>query len=267
MTNDHPRVAWVTGASRGVGRGVAVALGSAGWTVWVSARSSTARGLTTHLPGTIDSVAAEVTAAGGNGIARQCDHSDDDQVRALVDEIEATGSLHLLVNNVWGGYEQLNAGHWEEWNAPLWQQPLGLFDAMFSHGVRAHYVASALCAPLLIRSAPSAVITVSMEVGASHSAEHGVGYSMAKAADDRLALALAGQLAADRVASIALHPGLVRTEGVLQFRDFFDLKDSQSPEGVGRVIAAFVADVDSMALTGQALGVQDLAERYRIDVS
>jgi NAD(P)-dependent dehydrogenase (short-subunit alcohol dehydrogenase family) len=208
-----------------------------------------------------------VTAAGGNGIARQCDHSDDDQVRALVDEIEATGSLHLLVNNVWGGYEQLNAGHWEEWNAPLWQQPLGLFDAMFSHGVRAHYVASALCAPLLTRSAPSAVITVSMEVGASHSAEHGVGYSMAKAADDRLALALAGQLAADRVASIALHPGLVRTEGVLQFSDFFDLKDSQSPEGVGRVIAAFAADIDSMALTGQALGVQDLAERYRIDVS
>jgi NAD(P)-dependent dehydrogenase (short-subunit alcohol dehydrogenase family) len=90
---------------------------------------------------------------------------------------------------------------------------------------------------------------------------------MAKAADDRLALALAGQLAADRVASIALHPGLVRTEGVLQFRDFFDLKDSQSPDGVGRVIAAFAADIDSMALTGQALGVQDLALRYRLDVS
>jgi NAD(P)-dependent dehydrogenase (short-subunit alcohol dehydrogenase family) len=90
---------------------------------------------------------------------------------------------------------------------------------------------------------------------------------MAKAADDRLALALAGQLAADRVASIALHPGLVRTEGVLQFRDFFDLNDSQSPEGVGRVIAAFAADTDGMTLTGQALRVQDLAQRYRINVS
>jgi NAD(P)-dependent dehydrogenase (short-subunit alcohol dehydrogenase family) len=78
---------------------------------------------------------------------------------------------------------------------------------MFTHGVRAHYVASALCTPLLIHSAPSAVITISMEVGTSHSADHGVGYSMAKAADDRLTPALAGQLATDRVASIALHPG------------------------------------------------------------
>jgi NAD(P)-dependent dehydrogenase (short-subunit alcohol dehydrogenase family) len=267
MANEQRRVAWVTGASRGVGRGIAVALGAAGWTVWVTARSCAENGLTSHLPGTVESVAAEVTAAGGVGLARACDHSDDNQVRAVVAEIEATGPLHLLVNNVWGGYERLNGGGWEEWNAPVWEQPLQLFDAMFTHGVRAHYVASALCAPLLIRSAPSAIVTVSMEAGAAHSADHGVGYSMAKAADDRLALALSGQLAAAQVASIALHPGLVRTEGVLQFAGFFDFSDSQSPEGVGRVVAAFAADTEAMSLTGQALTVPELAGRYGVAVA
>jgi dehydrogenase/reductase SDR family protein 1 len=267
MTNEQRRVAWVTGASRGVGRGIAVALGSAGWTVWATARSSAEHGLTSHLAGTVESVAAEVTAAGGLGIGRVCDHSDDDQVRAVVAEIGAAGSLHLLVNNVWGGYERLNAGGWEEWNAPVWAQPLELFDAMFARGVRAHYVAAALCAPLLIRSAPSAIVTVSMEAGASHSTAHGVGYSMAKAADDRLALALSGQLAAAQVASIALHPGLVRTEGVLQFADFFDFNDSESPEGVGRVVVAFAADTEAISLTGQALRVKELAGRYGVAVA
>jgi NAD(P)-dependent dehydrogenase (short-subunit alcohol dehydrogenase family) len=267
MGSEQQRVAWVTGASRGVGRGIAVALGLAGWTVWVTARSSAEHGLTSHLPGTVDSVAAEVTAAGGVGLARECDHSDDGQVRAVVAEIEAAGPLQLLVNNVWGGYERLNAGSWEEWNAPLWEQPLELFDAMFTRGVRAHYVASALCAPLLIRSAPSAVVTVSMEAGTTHSTAHGVGYSMAKAADDRLALALSGQLGAAQVASIALHPGLVRTEGVLQFGDFFDFQNSQSPEGVGRAVAAFAADTETMSLTGRALSVKELAARYGVDVA
>ncbi|MCW2751034.1 MAG: short chain dehydrogenase [Aeromicrobium sp.] len=98
MGSEQQRVAWVTGASRGVGRGIAVALGLAGWTVWVTARSSAEHGLTSHLPGTVDSVAAEVTAAGGVGLARECDHSDDGQVRAVVAEIEAAGPQQLLVN-------------------------------------------------------------------------------------------------------------------------------------------------------------------------
>jgi NAD(P)-dependent dehydrogenase (short-subunit alcohol dehydrogenase family) len=106
-----------------------------------------------------------------------------------------------------------------------------------------------------------------MEAGTTHSTAHGVGYSMAKAADDRLALALSGQLAAAQVASIALHPGLVRTEGVLQFGDFFDFQNSQSPEGVGRAVAAFAADTETMSLTGRALSVKELAARYGVDVA
>ena len=256
----------MTGASRGIGRGIAVALGAAGWTVWVTGRSSDAGASTSHLPGTVDGTAAAVTAAGGRGIAVACDHRDDDQVRNLVRRIAADGPLHLLVNNVWAGYERLNAGAWEEWNAPFWEQPLALWDAMFESGVRAHYVATALCAGLLRAEPGALIVTVSMEAGARHEPHFGVAYSVAKAADDRLAEATASALRADGVASVSLHPGLVRTEGVMQFAEHLDLAASQSPEGVGRAVVALAADPDLMALTGRALSVADLARRYGIDV-
>ncbi|GIF46374.1 NAD(P)-dependent dehydrogenase (short-subunit alcohol dehydrogenase family) [Asanoa ferruginea] len=262
------KTAWVTGGSRGVGRGIAVALGRAGWTVWVSARSGRAAGSTSHLPGSVEETAQAITDAGGRGIGVVCDHRDDDQVRALADRIEAEGgALHLLVNNAWAGYERLNAGEWTEWNAPFWQQPLALWDAMFDGGVRTHYVTSAVCAPLLRRTAPSAIVTVSMEVGARHDPHQGVAYSVAKAADDRLAAAMAGQLAADSVASVAVYPGLVRTEGVMQFAEHLDLSSAQTPEGVGRCVAALAVDPQLMSLTGQALHIADLAARYGVNVT
>jgi NAD(P)-dependent dehydrogenase (short-subunit alcohol dehydrogenase family) len=106
-----------------------------------------------------------------------------------------------------------------------------------------------------------------MEAGSRHDPAHGVAYSVAKAADDRLASAMAGQLAADGVASVAVYPGLVRTEGVIQFAEHLDLSQSQSPEGVGRVIAALAVDPQLMSLTGQALHIADLAARYRVNVA
>src|SRR5262245_51134571 len=143
------RVAWVAGASRGVGRGVAVALGQAGWTVYVTARSSSA-GRTGHLPGTVEQAAGAVTAAGGRGIAVACDHREEAAVAAVAGRIAAeAGRLDLLADSVWAGYERLNAGAWEEWIAPFWQQPAELFDAMFTGGVRAHYLTLARAVPLL----------------------------------------------------------------------------------------------------------------------
>jgi dehydrogenase/reductase SDR family member 1 len=259
------RVAWVTGASRGVGRGVAVALGAAGWTVYVTARSSDGH-LTGHLPGTVEDTADAVSAAGGKGVALACDHRDDEAVRAVAERIGTShGRLDLLVNNVWGGYERINAGHFDDWNAPMWEQPLGEFDAMFASGVRAHYVALALCARLLIATPRSLVVTISFESSGADTSSPA--YSMAKAADDRLAQVSAHQLAEHKVASVSLHPGWVRTEGVMQFADQVDLSGSQSPDGVGRAIVALAADPALLDLTGQVLGVDGLAERYGIDVT
>lgn len=265
MATASPRVAWVTGASRGVGRGVALALGSAGWVVYVTARSSAA-GRTGHLPGTVEETAAAVTAAGGHGVGVVCDHRDDDATAAVVQRLAAGhGRLDLLVNNAWAGYERLNAGEWQEWNAPLWQQPLELFDAMFTGGVRAHYVAVALCAPLLIETPGSLVVTVSVAVPEAEQQSFGAAYAMAKAADDRLALAAAVQLREHRVASVAVYPDWVRTEGVLQFAEHLDLASSQSPAGVGRTIAALASDPALLSLSGQKLRVTDLAARYGVD--
>jgi dehydrogenase/reductase SDR family member 1 len=261
------RVAWVTGASRGIGRGVAIALGRAGWVVYVTARSSAAA-RTGHLPGTAAETAEAVSAAGGHGIGVICDHRDDKAVADVAARITADhGRLDLLVNNAWGGYERLNAGAWEEWNAPLWQQPLELFDAMFAGGVRTHYVALHACAPLLIATPHSLVVTVSVSVPETEQHAFGAAYAMAKAADDRLALAAAVQLGEHEVTSVALHPDWVRTEGVLQFASQLDLTGSQSPEGVGRAVVALAGDPDLLSLTGRALEVTALAERYGIDVT
>lgn len=257
----------MTGASRGIGRGTAVALGSAGWTVYVTARSS-ARERIGALPGTVEATAEAVSGAGGEGIAVVCDHRDDAAVEAVAGRIAAEhGRLDLLVNNVWGGYERLGAGAWDEWNAPFWQQPIELFDAMFAGGVRAHYVALALCAPLLIATPASLVVTLSVDIPESAQVGYGAAYGMAKVADDRLALAAALQLRRHGVASLAVHPGWVRTEAVLRYAEHLDLTDSQSPEGVGRAIAALSADPDMLSLTGRAFSVDELADRYAVDVS
>jgi NAD(P)-dependent dehydrogenase (short-subunit alcohol dehydrogenase family) len=201
-------------------------------------------------------------------VAVVCDHRDDTAVAALATRIAAEhGRLNLLVNNVWGGYERLNAGAWAEWNAPLWEQPIELFDAMFTGGVRAHYVALVHCAPLLIAAPGSAVMTVSFAIPAAEQQSFGAAYAAAKSADDRLALAAALQLRTHHVASVALHPGLVRTEGVMQFAEHLDLDGSQSPEGVGRTVLALANDPHLMNLTGSTLSVAELSQRYQLDIT
>jgi len=259
-------VAWVTGASRGIGRGTAVALGQAGWVVYLTARSSLAR-RTGHLPGTVEETAADVTKAGGTAVPIVCDHRDEVAVGVVADRIDREyGGLDLLVNNAWGGYERVNAGEWQEWTAPFWQQPKQHFDAMFDGGVHMHYTTAVLAAPLLLRRPGSLAVTLSVPRPEGDQ-PGGVAYAMAKAADDALAAAAARQLAPYGVISVALHPGWVRTEGVMQFADQLDLSGSQSPEGVGRVIAALAADPGKASLSGRALTVSDLAATYCIDAA
>lgn len=257
------QVALVTGASRGVGKGIALGLGEAGATVYVTGRTVEPGQATVALPGTIHETAAEVTRLGGHGVAVRCDHTNDDEVRALFDRIQAEQRrLDILVNNVWGGYEHFNDGT-EFWNEQgFWTIPLSRWDKSFQAGVRAHYVASVLAAPLMI--AQGAGLMVNISFFAAQRDDRGVAYAAAKAADDRMAAAMAHELRPHNVTVASLYPGLVRTEGVLKAGDFFDLSNSESPHFLGRVIASLAADPERMSRSGQVLVAAALAQVYGV---
>ena len=259
-------IALVTGASRGVGRGVALGLGEAGATVYVTGRTLSGR----HpdlpfLPGSLEETAAEITRLGGRGVALQCYHRDDTQTRAVVERIrDEEGCLDILVNNVWGGYEGLHA--WDErgqkWSAAFWEQPLSLWDEMFVSGVRAHYVTSAIAAPLLIESR-GLIVTISFFAGSRHRDQENIPYFLAKNADDRMMEAMANHLRPHGVTAVSLYPGLVRTEGVLLAPEgTFDFSNSESPQFLGRAVAALAADEDRLTRSGQVLVAAELGEQY-----
>jgi NAD(P)-dependent dehydrogenase (short-subunit alcohol dehydrogenase family) len=259
MTDE--RVAVVTGASRGVGKGIAVALGEAGHTVYVTGRSTDSNVTFPQVGGTVEQTAREVTEAGGRGVPVVCDHTDDDPVAALFDRVrDEHGHLDLLVNNVWGGYAAYHEDRPQEMAGPFWEQPLRVWDDMFTAGVRAHYAATVLAVPLLRPGA--LVVTVSFFPGSYVSGDDQVAYSVAKAADDRMIAVMAAQLASRDVTAVALYPGLVRTEGVMRAADFFDLSNSESPQFVGRAVAALAADPQVARHTGRCLVAAELAEEY-----
>ncbi|GAB4122088.1 MAG: SDR family NAD(P)-dependent oxidoreductase [Roseiflexaceae bacterium] len=255
------KIALVTGASRGIGKGIAQGLGEAGATVYVTGRTTEEGRAAVTLPGTIHQTAEEVSRLGGIGIAVHCDHTDDDQVAALFERITAErGHLDILVNNVWGGYEFFNDGteFWKE--GGFWTLPLSRWDKSFDAGVRAHYVASVMAAPLMIAQRSGLIVNISFF--AAQRNDKGVIYSVAKSADDRMVACMAHELREHQVAVVSLYPGLVRTEGVMKAADFFDLSNSESPQFIGRAVAALAADPQIMAQSGQVLVAAAVAQIY-----
>ena len=255
------KVTLVTGASRGVGKGIALGLGEAGATVYVTGRTVEEGKAVVSLPGTIHQTAEEVTQLGGKGIAVRCDHSDDEDVKQLFQRIQRDqGHLDILVNNVWGGYEFYNDGteFWKE--KGFWTASISRWDKAFQSGVRAHYVASVLAAPLMIAQQSGLIVNISYF--AAQRDDKGVSYAAAKAADDRMAISMAHELREHHVAVVSLYPGLVRTESVMKSADFFDLSNSESPQFIGRAIAALATDPQIMEKSGQVLVAAALAIEY-----
>ncbi|WP_435319146.1 SDR family NAD(P)-dependent oxidoreductase [Haloarchaeobius sp. TZWSO28] len=252
-------VALVTGASRGVGRGIAEELGAAGATVYVTGRS-VADDTTEDMPGTVTETATLVTEAGGKGIAVECDHTDDSAVEALFDRIEDDhGRLDLLVNNVWGGYE----GHDETFGYPFWKQPIDRWDRMFDAGVRAHFTTSRLAAPLMRAQQDGLIVGIS--AGDGEKFRGSVPYDVAKTAVDRLHQGMAYELEPDGVTSLVVYPGFTRTERVVSSFDSVgeELPEgTHSPEFVGRAVVALAADEDVFSKTGGIFKVGDLAREY-----
>jgi NAD(P)-dependent dehydrogenase (short-subunit alcohol dehydrogenase family) len=257
------QVALVTGASRGVGKGVALALGEAGAIVYLTGRTVEPGTGPDGLPGTILETATEIEARGGQAIAIRCDHRDDTQVEAVFRQVAAEqGRLDLLVNNVWGGYEGLiHDGRYID-SFSFWEQPIERWDSMFAAGVRAHYVAGVFAARQMVAQRRGLIVTISF-----WAAQRFIGspaYGAAKAADDALIRDMAHQLREHNVAAVSLYPGLVRTENVMRFADSFDLSNSESPEFIGRVIAALAADPGVLARSGQVLVAATLAREYGV---
>jgi dehydrogenase/reductase SDR family protein 1 len=255
------KIAVVTGASRGVGKGIAEELGAAGAVVYVTARSVRGAAPTVALAGTVEETADAVTRAGGTGIAVRCDHRDDSDVRALFRRVETEhGRLDVLVNNVWGGYEVLHGGGYETFVKRFWEQPTALWDAMFTAGVRAHYVASAVAAPMLVAQRQGLIVNISSFAGAGD--EPNVAIGVAKGATDRLTRSMARELREHGVTVVSLYPGLVRTEGILKWADAIDLSNSESPQFVGRAVVKLAADPDMLERTGEVLVAAELANEY-----
>ncbi len=257
------KVALVTGASRGVGKGIALGLGENGATVYITGRTVDEKDAAVNLPGTIQQTADEVNQMGGECIAVRCDHTVDSEVHELFKSIQENSSqLNILVNNVWGGYEHFNDGT-EFWlEKGFWNQPVSRWDKMFQAGLRAHYVASVLAAPIMVAQQSGLIVNISSN--AAQKVDQGVMYGVAKNADDRMAACMAWELREHQVAVVSLYPGLVRTESVLKAASYFDLSNSESPQFIGRVIAGLAADPNIMHKTGQVLVAATLAMEYGI---
>ncbi len=251
------QVAVVTGGSRGIGRGVALALGDAGATVYVTGR--TVRTGESALPGTIDETAALVTERGGTGVALQCDHGDDDQVRSAIERVvQERGRIDVLVNNAFAlpREEDLLFG------TPFWEQPLHFWDTMHRVGLRSHYVASVLVAPVMVKQRLGLIANISSFGGGGFAVN--VAYGVGKAGVDRLAADMAHDLKPHGVAVVSLWPGIVRTERILAYGDAcpFDMSSTESPEFTGRAIAALATDPERLQKTGRRLIVAELAQSY-----
>ncbi|MBW4574740.1 MAG: SDR family NAD(P)-dependent oxidoreductase [Aphanothece sp. CMT-3BRIN-NPC111] len=260
------KVAVVTGASRGGGRGIALALGEAGATVYVTGRSVKGKPTTENLSGTIDETAETVTARGGLGIPVQCDHTVDAETEALFAQVkQEQGCLDILVNNAWGGYANYYGTTFDDgtnFDAPFWEQSLERWQGMFVAGVRSHLVSSRFAVPLMLPHRQGLIVNTTAWYRDVYLGN--LFYDLAKNAAKRMAYGMARELRSENIAAVALAPGFMRTERVLAAcaKNSLELSASESPEYIGRAVVALAADSNVMQMSGSILLVGELAQEY-----
>jgi NAD(P)-dependent dehydrogenase (short-subunit alcohol dehydrogenase family) len=271
MTTLEGTIALVAGATRGAGRGIAVSLGEAGATVYCTGRSTRGARSEYDRPETIEETAALVDAAGGRGIAVPTDHLEPDQVRALVDRIDAEqGRLDVLVNDVWGG-ERLF-----EWDKPVWEHDLANGLRLLRLALDTHLITSHHALPLLIRRPGGLVVEMTDGTAEYNAANYRINafYDLAKTAVIRLAFAQSRDLAPHGGTAVALTPGWLRSEMMLDafgvteanWRDATEriphFAISETPRFVGRAVAALAADPDVARHNGTSLSSGALSREY-----
>jgi NAD(P)-dependent dehydrogenase (short-subunit alcohol dehydrogenase family) len=264
------KVALVAGATRGAGRGIAVALGEAGATVYCTGRTTRERRSEYDRPETIEETAELVDAGGGTGIAVAVDHLEPSQVKELALRIqEDRGRLDVLVNDIWGG-ERLF-----DWDAPTWEHDLGDGLRMMRLGLDTHLITSHFLLPLLIREPGGLVVEMTDGTGEYNGANYRspIFYDLVKNAVIRLAFAQGEELAEHGCTAVALTPGWLRSEMML---DVMGVREenwregrnphfaaiSESPRFVGRAVAALAADPDLQARNGGSFSSGGLAREY-----
>jgi NAD(P)-dependent dehydrogenase (short-subunit alcohol dehydrogenase family) len=239
--------ALVTGASRGVGRGVAIGLANAQFRVYATGRSI----LSADLPSAV--------------VRLGCDHLNDEDTSAAFARLAAeAGELDVLVNSAWGGYERMVENGNFTWPLPFWEQAAHRWTSMMDAGVRAAFVAASHAARMMIAKRRGLIVNISFWAAQKHLGN--VIYGVSKAATDKMSADMAHELKSHGVAVISLYPGLVRTESVLEAAKagWLDLSNSESPEFIGRVIAALAASADVMARTGKVLVAADVAAEFGV---
>jgi NAD(P)-dependent dehydrogenase (short-subunit alcohol dehydrogenase family) len=257
------KVAVVTGASRSIGKGIAVELGAAGATVYLTGRTVEPGALA----GTIGETAAEIDALGGTGIAVACDHKEDEQVAALFDRVRAEqGHLDILVNNV---YSAPDLAPWL--GKKYWELPIEAWDQVIDVGTRSHYVAAVLGTPLLFEAGGGLIVNVSSSGAVTYA--HNVVYGVGKAAVDKMTADMAHELEGTGVTVVSLWPGLVRNEMLsaaaihdgdqiyieLPGEGRFDLTGAESPRFLGRAVVALAGDAGLAERAGRPFTSAGLA--------
>ncbi len=267
----HGKVALVAGATRGAGRGIAIELGASGATVYVTGRTTRTQRSEYNRPETIEETAELVNLAGGKGIAVQADHLDPDQVRELISRIEQEqGRLDILVNDIWGS-EYLT-----QWNVPVWEQSLEGGLRMLRLAVDTHIITSHFALPLLIRSGNGLAVEITDGTEEYNNQHYRLSlfYDLAKTSVLRMARSLAHELAPHHCTAVAVTPGWMRSEIMLEhygvkeenWRDAAAKEPhfiiSETPRYVGRAVAALAADPQVSRWNGRSLSSGQLAQVY-----
>lgn len=267
MKSLQNQVALVTGATRGIGKGIAIGLGEAGATVYITGRTL-GNEETPSQAGTLLETKTAVEEAGGICIPIQVDHSDDEQIKQLFAQIEAEqkGQLDILVNNVFSGVQALAQAS----GTPFWQHDPSLWDAVNQVGLRSHYVSSIFAARLMSERKQGLICTISSWGGLSYI--FGAVYGVGKAGCDRLAAEMAVELKSENITSVSLWPGIVGTEQISQLIQESESENStlrdrynwETPLFVGRVVASLATEPNPLKLTGKVQIVAELAKRYKV---
>jgi len=257
MQSLHGKIALVTGATKQIGRGVAIGLAEAGAKVYVTGRYISKRRYGKRNPwGTLNQTIKEIEEVGGIGVAVKCDHQKDNETRAVFDKIEQDeGRLDILVNGVWQGYDKMRADKAYPWEANFWKQPPELWDDMFM-GVRASYIANSMAPPLMIKQKRGLIVNITWFAGRAYM--ENVAYGVAHAALDRMAADMAVDLRPHNIAAISLCP-----MGAVEDTQW-NVKNAESGRFIGRVVNGLYNDKELLSKSGGIFGTRLLAKSYGI---